>query len=174
MKAWEDSDTWSQQVHVPVKRGRMILGWSPHITRPLANRPRRIVAFLGSPRRRVGSSENLGGRTAVAQNGACQEFERDSEYVINALTNLESPMVAKCANPSCNREFRELSKGRLFLLPPVHTFAESMNQTTRLIDHCYWLCQECATTYVVGLEDNHPVISRRQPLQAVQSASAAA
>ena len=25
-------------------------------------------------------------------------------------------MIAKCANPACNREFRELSKGRLFLL----------------------------------------------------------
>ena len=28
-------------------------------------------------------------------------------------------MVAKCANGVCNREFRELSKGRLFLLPPT-------------------------------------------------------
>ncbi len=25
-------------------------------------------------------------------------------------------MVAKCANPACNREFQELSKGRLFLI----------------------------------------------------------
>ena len=80
-------------------------------------------------------------------------------------------MVAKCANPSCNCEFRELSKGRLFLLPPVHSFAESMSQTMRLIDHCYWLCAECATTYTVSLEQNQPVVSRRQTAQSPSAAA---
>jgi hypothetical protein len=34
-------------------------------------------------------------------------------------------MVAKCANPACNCEFRELSKDRLFLLPPNNDFEKS-------------------------------------------------
>ena len=54
-------------------------------------------------------------------------------------------MVAKCANPACNREFRDLSKGRLFLLPPTHFYSDSM----KLSDYCYWLCPHCDATYTI-------------------------
>lgn len=54
-------------------------------------------------------------------------------------------MVATCANPACNREFRELHKGRLFLLPPG-------TAVPRLIDYCYWLCPECAAMYTIERE----------------------
>lgn len=61
-------------------------------------------------------------------------------------------MVAKCANPNnCNREFRELNKGRLFLLPPHTT-------VPRLVDYCYWLCPDCAAMYTLEREADHPGI----------------
>jgi hypothetical protein len=84
-------------------------------------------------------------------------------------------MVAKCANPDCNREFRELSKGRLFVLPPVYGFAESMSRVQRLIDHCHWLCPECAATCTLTLEGNNPVVkvvNKFQPTSMVKTAAA--
>ena len=68
-------------------------------------------------------------------------------------------MVATCANPACNQEFRELSKGKLFLLPPSRPFSE-MLCVQRLIDHCYWLCPECTRSYTVELQDNIPIVRR--------------
>jgi hypothetical protein len=58
-------------------------------------------------------------------------------------------MVAKCANPKCNRQFRQLSKGRLFLLPPSSGTAELMWRTNRLTEYCYWLCPECSREYTI-------------------------
>lgn len=72
-------------------------------------------------------------------------------------------MVAYCANPHCNREFRELNKGRVFLLPPTPDFQQSLCQATRLIDHCYWLCPECAGTHTIRMEGTRPVVSRVRP-----------
>ena len=72
-------------------------------------------------------------------------------------------MFARCANPECNREFRELSKGRLFLLPPVHPFPESMGKADRLIEHCYWLCPRCAAIYTATREGNRVVVVRVKP-----------
>ena len=74
-------------------------------------------------------------------------------------------MVAKCANPDCNRDFRELNKGRLFLLPPNAT-------VPRLIDYCYWLCPDCAATYTLEREADHPriqVLPRRATTVPVQT-----
>lgn len=70
-------------------------------------------------------------------------------------------MVAKCANPACNREFRELSKGRLYLLPPVYEFPESMAKKSRLIDYCYWLCPQCAESHTLTVNGTGPVILER-------------
>ena len=69
-------------------------------------------------------------------------------------------MVARCANPRCNCEFRELSKGRLFLLPPIPEFADSFARVSRLIDHCYWLCPECAITHTISIRGATVVVSR--------------
>ena len=69
-------------------------------------------------------------------------------------------MVAKCANPQCNGEFRELSKGRLFLLPPADDSFCTWQQR-RLIDHCYWLCPNCVGTHTITLEGMKPVVRKR-------------
>lgn len=69
-------------------------------------------------------------------------------------------MVARCANPTCDRVFRELGKGRLFLLPPVREFRESLSSMPKLIDHCYWLCPECSLMYTVELQGTQPVVTK--------------
>ena len=69
-------------------------------------------------------------------------------------------MVAKCANPHCNCEFRELNKGRLFLLPPVDDSTDW--RVPKLIDHCYWLCPSCAITHTITLDENRPVVRQQQ------------
>ena len=73
-------------------------------------------------------------------------------------------MVATCAR--CHREFKQLSKGRLFLLPPVHTGGDSMWKISRLADHCYWLCSECSREYVLERVGTELVVSQRDQLRA--------
>ncbi len=77
------------------------------------------------------------------------------------ITREQNSLIAKCANPSCNRDFRELNKGRLYLLPPPVA-------VRRLIDHCYWLCPECDLTYIIerfGAEPGIRVLLRSPPVQ---------
>jgi hypothetical protein len=72
-------------------------------------------------------------------------------------------MVAKCANPACNREFRELSKGRLFLLPPIRRDSFDWWSAGKLSDHCYWLCPECDATQTITRTESEVVVSVRDP-----------
>lgn len=74
-------------------------------------------------------------------------------------------MVAKCANPQCGQEFRQLSKGRLFLLPPLQDRSELEWKAPRLADHCYWLCPECSTLYVIEREGSKLVVTTREGIQ---------
>ncbi len=69
-------------------------------------------------------------------------------------------MVANCVNPTCNRQFRELSKGRLFLLPPTRGF-DSPQLTEKLSDHCYWLCPECDLLYTVTRQGSKVLVTMR-------------
>ena len=71
-------------------------------------------------------------------------------------------MVAKCVNVACDREFRELSKGRLFLLPPTEMPFLSWGRGN-LSDYCFWLCPECDATYTVTRGEAGVVVSRRDP-----------
>jgi hypothetical protein len=75
----------------------------------------------------------------------------------------EASMVAKCANPECNCEFRELSEGRLFLLPPTHDSSGWTGSAGRLSDHCYWLCPECNATHTITRSESGVVVSARGP-----------
>jgi hypothetical protein len=72
-------------------------------------------------------------------------------------------MVAQCANPTCHREFRELSKGRLFLLPPTDGSSDWRWSTGKLSDYCYWLCPECDATLTLVRRDSEVVVSVRGP-----------
>jgi len=72
-------------------------------------------------------------------------------------------MVAQCANPSCNREFRELSKGRLFALPPTRFESPATWGDRKLSDYCYWLCPECEATHTITRDESEVVVSKRAP-----------
>jgi hypothetical protein len=72
-------------------------------------------------------------------------------------------MVARCANPACHREFRELSKGRLFLLPPTRDSADWTWSAGKLSDYCFWLCPGCDATHTVVRRDSEVVVSVRGP-----------
>ncbi len=72
-------------------------------------------------------------------------------------------MEVRCVNPDCNRAFRELNKGRLFLLPPPQEEPELTWKVEKLVDHSYWLCPDCAKTYIVILDGTEPVIRRAGP-----------
>lgn len=64
-------------------------------------------------------------------------------------------MFAKCANPSCSRRFQELSKGRLFVLPPFN------DHGVRLSDYCYWLCPGCAVKYSITQYESEALFTVR-------------
>jgi len=68
-------------------------------------------------------------------------------------------MLAKCANLACNVEFRELSKGCLFLLPPPNF----SYQRFKLTDYCYWLCPECDATNTITRCESEVVVYARGP-----------
>ncbi len=65
-------------------------------------------------------------------------------------------MVAKCANPTCNRRFHDLSKGRLFVLPPLSEYV------VRLSDYCYWLCPECDATHTITRDGSEVIVIARE------------
>ena len=71
-------------------------------------------------------------------------------------------MVAKCVNPACDREFRELSKGRLFLLPPTEMPFVSWGRG-RLSDYCFWLCPDCDATHTIMRGESGVVVCPRDP-----------
>jgi hypothetical protein len=75
-------------------------------------------------------------------------------------------MVAKCANPECNRQFRQLNKGKLFLLPPSQDPAILMWKVGKLTDYCYWLCPKCSQTYTIGRQGSELIVSRREQSKA--------
>lgn len=70
-------------------------------------------------------------------------------------------MVATCANPKCGHEFRQLSKGRLFLLPPLQDSSILGWSVGRLADYCYWLCPECSQGYSIEREGTGLAVIKR-------------
>ena len=74
-------------------------------------------------------------------------------------------MIAKCANPTCNREFRELSKGRLFIRSrrTVMPDDDPDGKPMRLIDYCYWLCPECEATNTITRHESQVSVTARRP-----------
>ncbi len=60
-------------------------------------------------------------------------------------------MVAKCVNPYCNRPFRHLDHGRLFVTEYPPTFP---GLHARKREH-FWLCEECSKTMTVAIRHEH-------------------
>jgi hypothetical protein len=72
-------------------------------------------------------------------------------------------MVAKCSNPACDCLFRELSKGRVFLLPPTPDSSYWTWSAGNLSDYCYWLCPECDATLTITRWESGVVVRPREP-----------
>jgi hypothetical protein len=65
-------------------------------------------------------------------------------------------MVAKCANPQCNAEFRYLKQGKLFLAehaPSTRNNGTTANHLKRTLQH-YWLCDACSQHHTIQRDDD--------------------
>lgn len=71
-------------------------------------------------------------------------------------------MVAKCSNPACNRQFEQLSKDKLYLLPPTQG-PFTWSSDIRLSDYCFWLCPECDVMHILIRCGSEVVVSKREP-----------
>ena len=74
-------------------------------------------------------------------------------------------MLSKCANPACSARFRYLHQGRIFQVETGVVLSgpngSSNRSPNRKIEH-FWLCELCAQTLEVAVE-NGAVTTR--PLQ---------
>ena len=69
-------------------------------------------------------------------------------------------MVSKCINPYCNRPFRYLSAGKLFVTEYPATFAAGVIVHSRTREH-FLLCEDCARSMTVAVRREHGGISIR-------------
>lgn len=69
-------------------------------------------------------------------------------------------MVAKCVNPYCNRPFRYLGHGKLFVTEYPPTLASGLSPHARTREH-FWLCEECAKSMTVAIRREHGRIAIR-------------
>jgi len=60
-------------------------------------------------------------------------------------------MVAKCINPYCNRPFRHVEHGKLFVTEYPPTFP-ALHERKR--EH-FWLCEECSKSMTVAIRHEH-------------------
>jgi hypothetical protein len=60
-------------------------------------------------------------------------------------------VLSKCANPTCLARFHYLHQGRIFNIE-MGTASSNRISGTRRIEH-FWLCERCAQTLTVVLEN---------------------
>ena len=77
-------------------------------------------------------------------------------------------MLSKCANPACLSRFHYLHEGRIFNIETAIVSSESNSSATRKIEH-FWLCERCAQTLTVTLE-NGVVSTRPRHLELAEGA----
>jgi len=77
-------------------------------------------------------------------------------------------VLHKCANPACLAPFRELSRGKLFLVEtgPLAVSelrrANGKPQTSRRIEY-YWLCDPCSFALTLSYEKERGVVTVPRP-----------
>lgn len=62
-------------------------------------------------------------------------------------------MIAKCANPVCDADFRYLHEGKLFLL---EISRNSRHEGTQRREY-FWLCDQCSATMKVVINQSGEV-----------------
>ena len=61
-------------------------------------------------------------------------------------------MLSKCANPACLARFHYLHEGRIFNIETGALASDGNRSPNRRIEH-FWLCERCAQTLSVVLEN---------------------
>jgi hypothetical protein len=61
-------------------------------------------------------------------------------------------VLSKCANPTCLARFHYLHEGRIFNIETGAVSSDGNGSPPRRIEH-FWLCQLCAQTFTVVLEN---------------------
>ena len=67
-------------------------------------------------------------------------------------------MLSKCANPACLARFHYLHEGRIFNIEAGTVGSDRNSSAIRKIEH-FWLCERCAQTLTVVMENG--VVSTR-------------
>ena len=68
-------------------------------------------------------------------------------------------MVEKCINPYCNRPFRYMGHGKLFVTEYPLSVAGGPNHVRRR-EH-FWLCEECCRSMSVAIRHEHEQVAIR-------------
>jgi hypothetical protein len=61
-------------------------------------------------------------------------------------------VLSKCANPACLARFHYLHEGRIFNIETGAVSSDGNGSPARRIEH-FWLCERCAQTLTVVLEN---------------------
>ena len=61
-------------------------------------------------------------------------------------------MLSKCANPACLARFHYLHQGRIFNVEAWAIASDRSSSQRRRIEH-FWLCEHCAQTLTVVIEN---------------------
>ena len=77
-------------------------------------------------------------------------------------------MLSKCANPACSAHFRYLRQGRIFNIDRGTSSSEKNASPIHRIER-FWLCERCAQTLSVVLE-NGVVTTRSLHLERAEGA----
>jgi hypothetical protein len=78
-------------------------------------------------------------------------------------------VLSKCANPACSARFRYLHQGRIFKVETGAALSGRNGSSNRKIEH-FWLCEGCAQTLEVAVE-NGAVTTRPQQPQLAEGAA---
>jgi hypothetical protein len=75
-----------------------------------------------------------------------------------------NPMLSKCANPSCSKEFHYFGEGKVFEIrwetSPGAT--HSHGKKRKHIEH-YWLCSSCSHTLTIAMDSASNILVIRRP-----------
>jgi hypothetical protein len=64
-------------------------------------------------------------------------------------------MLSKCANATCDEQFKFLGKGKLFLAQPDSVFKMTRDE---IAASCYWLCENCCKVYRIDFVNSLAVV----------------
>jgi hypothetical protein len=78
-------------------------------------------------------------------------------------------VLSKCANPACLARLHYLHEGRIFNIETGSVASDGNNSVSHRIEH-FWLCERCAQTLTVVME-NGAVTTRPVHLQLAKGVS---